>query len=254
MILTDTHIHLYAEEFDPDRESLVDSALDAGVTRFFMPNIDRESVLPMLRVRDQWPDHCFPMMGIHPCSVKDDYVKELAFAEAEIAKGGHCAVGEIGMDLHWDKTFAEQQKDAFRIQCQWAVDLGLPVVIHCRESYDEIMDVLRRLERKPKGIFHCFTGNAEQAKEITDMGFYLGIGGVLTYKNSGLAAVLPSAERNRLLLETDGPYLAPVPFRGKRNEPSYILQTAQRMGDVLEVSLQEIASVTTVNSQNIFGI
>jgi TatD DNase family protein len=255
MILTDTHTHLYAGEFDSDRASVIRSAISSGITRFFLPNIDSASVLPMLKVCEEFPQNCFPMMGLHPCSVKDNYTEELEIMRSLLSVERVYAVGEIGIDLYWDKSTLGKQKEAFRIQVEWAMEMDLPIVIHSREAFGEIYSIVSEYCRKGnlRGIFHCFSGSAEEAGKITDLGFYLGIGGVLTYKNSGLDKVIKETDLKHLVLETDSPYLAPVPFRGKRNESSYILHIARKLAEIKEASLVEIAEVTTGNSRKIFG-
>ncbi len=251
---TDTHSHIYSEEFKNDREDMLRRSQDAGVGAIYMPNVDHTSIDSMLEVESRHPATCFSMMGLHPCSVKKDFEKELYLVEQWLSKRKFSAVGEMGTDLYWDKTFWEQQKEAFMIQVAWAKKYRLPIVIHCRESIDQTIDLLEPLaDKNLTGIFHCFGGSAEQAKKIIAMNFYLGIGGVVTFKNGGLDKVLPEIGKERLVLETDSPYLAPVPHRGKRNEPSYIPLIATRTAELLQVSLEELKSTTDANVKKIFG-
>ncbi len=255
MQITDTHIHLYAEEFQSDRNMLIQSAINQGVNRFFIPNIDSSSVDGMHRVCDNFPAHCFPMMGLHPCSVKGNYREELKKIESEIAKRKYFAVGETGIDLYWDKTFYKEQEDAFLIQCRWASELNLPLVIHSRESLDEIIRLMQKNSgMQRKGIFHCFSGTIQQAREIIALGFYLGIGGVVTFKNSGLDKVISELDLSKIVLETDAPYLAPVPFRGKRNEPGYILNVLNKVAALKNISPGSVAEITSLNAMSIFQI
>ncbi|MFM2135996.1 MAG: hypothetical protein RL021_1396 [Bacteroidota bacterium] len=253
-MLTDTHIHLYAEEYDPVRDQLLKDAAAAGVNRFFLPNIDRESIPLMLSLEQRYPASCFPMMGLHPCYVKENWENELALVEEWWSKRDFCAVGEIGIDLYWDKTFLEEQKEVFRRQILLANSRKRPVVIHCRQSFDEVVSVLRETPKSnPQGIFHCFSGTAEQAREVIGMGFLLGIGGVVTYPKSGMDAVVREIPLEHLVLETDAPYLAPVPHRGKRNLPAYLRLVAEKVADLKNLPLEEVARVTTENSHQLFG-
>ena len=234
MVLTDTHTHLYATQLQPDLDEVIQRALDHGVERFFLPNIDKDSIGPMMDLVQRDPNRFFPMMGLHPCSVNAQYKEELKRVKTLLDKGGFCAVGEIGIDLYWDKTFVAEQTGAFATQVNWAKELGLPIVIHARESFDEIFAVVDQLnDDRLTGIFHCFTGTLEQAEKIIAYGgFKLGIGGVLTFKKAGLDKTLKDIDLRHLVLETDSPYLAPTPFRGKRNESSYLLHVAQKLADV----------------------
>jgi TatD DNase family protein len=258
MTFVDTHTHLYAEEFDKDRAQMLESAIRQGVQKFFLPNIDSGSKDIMHDLVNKFPLHCFAMMGLHPCSVNESVKEELALVKSSFDSFKYCAVGEIGMDLYWDKSFVEQQKMAFRTQIEWAIDLNLPISIHCREAFDEIYEIL--LEYcKPKttnmlhGIFHCFSGNLEQAHKIIDLGFYLGIGGVVTFKNSGLDKVVENLDLDKIVLETDSPYLAPVPHRGKRNESAYITLIAQKIAEIKNCPLEKVAEQTTQNAKIVFG-
>jgi TatD DNase family protein len=250
----DTHAHIYSEDFDSDRAEAIARALEAGVQRLYMPNVDHASIDGMLALEMKYPEHCFPMMGLHPCSVKADFEKELYQVETWLAKRPFAAVGEMGTDLYWDKTFWEQQQEAFRIQVGWARQYKLPLVIHCRESMDETIRMIEELQDGTlRGIFHCFTGNRQQAERIIKAGFLLGIGGVSTFKKGGLDLVLPDTALDALVLETDSPYLAPVPHRGKRNEPSYIPIIAQRVADLLQRDLADVQKITTHNALKLFS-
>lgn len=254
MIFTDTHTHLYAEEFTSDRDLLIREAMDNGVQRFFLPNIDSAFVDSMLELEKKYPQHCFPMMGLHPCSVKENWKEELSLVEKYLGERKFAAVGEIGIDLYWDKTFVKEQEEVFRKQIEFANQYKLPIAIHSRESFEEICKILLETKKEnPAGIFHCFTGNIDQAKRAIDLGFYLGIGGVVTFKNSGLDKVVAEIDLKHIVLETDAPYLAPVPFRGKRNLPSYILKVAEKIAEIKNCSIEEVAEVTTENSKQIFG-
>ena len=254
MEFVDTHAHLYAKQFDADRDEMLQRAIDEGVQRFYLPNIDSSSIEGMLALEAQYPEHCFAMMGLHPCSVKQNYKEELALVEKWLGERSFCAVGEIGIDLYWDKSFLEQQKEAFRTQINWAKDLDIPIVIHARDATAEILEIVKEeKDERLRGIFHCFGGSLEEARQIIDLGFLMGIGGVLTYKKSGLDKVLPEIPLEYLVLETDATYLAPVPKRGKRNESSYVMHVAKKMADVKQVDLKEIARITTLNALRLFG-
>lgn len=256
MTYTDTHTHIYSEKFKEDQDEMINRAIASGVTRMFMPNIDLDSVEEMHQLAQKYPINCFPMMGLHPCDVKEDVDAVLAEMRKLLEEHNYVAVGEIGIDLYWDKTFQKEQERAFRTQIEWAKELNLPIVIHCREAFDEILSILDELnDDRLKGIFHCFTGSLEQAKHVLNYGdFYLGIGGVVTFKKSGLDKVVQSLSLSDIVLETDAPYLSPAPFRGKRNEPSYIPHIAEKVADLLKTTVKEVAEVTTRNSKNIFGL
>ncbi len=255
MILTDTHTHLYYET-DPEKLSgLMQRSLDKGVSRLFLPNVDSKSIPLVFRLAEQYPENCYPMLGLHPCDVKENFREELALIYKEIPGRRIYAIGEIGIDLYWDKTTLAIQQEAFRTQINRAKQMNLPIVIHCREAFDEIFEILEELkDDKLRGIFHCFTGDAAQAEKVTRLGFYLGIGGVLTYKNSGLDKVVQGISLEHLVLETDSPYLTPVPFRGKQNESSYLVYVAQKLADLKQVPIEEVAEITTRNSERVFGI
>ena len=250
----DTHAHIYAEEFASDTAEMLARAQDEGIGKIFMPNIDHTSIDCMLKLEAK-NESCIAMMGLHPCYVKKDFEKELYLVESWLAKRKFAAVGEIGTDLYWDKTFWDQQKEAFAIQVNWAKQYSLPVIIHCRESLDVTIEMVEQLKSENlTGVFHCFGGSVEQAKRIIDLGFYLGIGGVATFKKGGLDAVLPDIPLTSIVLETDSPYLAPVPHRGKRNEPAYISFIGQRVSDIMKKPLEEIQQVTSANALKIFKI
>jgi TatD DNase family protein len=252
--LVDTHAHIYLDEFRDDRAEMMQRAHEKGIGRIYMPNVDHTSIDGMLELEAQYPERCFAMMGLHPCYIKADFQKELYLVEEWVAKRKFAAVGEIGTDLYWDKTFWEQQKEAFKVQVNLAKKYSLPVVIHCRESIDETIALVEELrDDSLTGIFHCFSGNADQAKRIISMNFYLGIGGVATFKKGGLDLVLPEIPLERLVLETDSPYLAPVPYRGKRNEPAYIALVATRVSELMRISEQEVIQTTTANALKIFS-
>lgn len=229
--------------------------LDNQVSRLFLPNVDSESIPMVFRLAERYPEHCFPMLGLHPCDVKDNFKEELNIISQEIERRKIYAIGEIGIDLYWDKSTLAIQQEAFRIQIGWAKQLDLPIVIHCREAFDQIFEILEELKDPMlRGIFHCFTGSLEQAKKVIDLGFFLGIGGVLTYKNSGLDKVVQEIDLKHIVLETDSPYLTPVPYRGKPNESSYLIHIAQKLADIKQVSLEKIAKISTENSMKVFGI
>ena len=255
MFLTDTHTHLYSSEFETDRKQVVERAIAAGVKKLFLPNIDSSSISGMLSVCNDFPENCFAMMGLHPTSVKENYEEELAVVKDWLGKHKFCAIGEIGIDLYWDKTFLTQQLLAFETQIKWANEFSLPIVIHSRNSFNEIVEVLQKNKKEnPHGIFHCFSGSKEQAEKAISLGFKLGIGGVLTYKNSGLAQAIADIDLKHLVLETDSPYLTPVPHRGKRNESGYITLVAQKLAEIKNISVDEVAEITTANAKEVFGI
>lgn len=254
MIFSDTHTHIYDERLVADAGQ-IQRAIDAGVTRMYMPNCDSGTIDGMLQLADQWPANCLPMMGLHPCYVKENYKEELEIVTDWLAKRKFHAVGEIGLDYYWDMTFKEQQHAAFEVQIDLALQYDLPIVIHSRESTQDCIDVVRKKQNgKLKGIFHCFSGTLEEAKQITALGFYLGIGGVVTYKKSTLPDVVREIALEHIVLETDAPYLAPVPYRGKRNESSYIPVIAAAIAEVKTIPIEEVAAVTTANSEKIFII
>jgi len=253
MNLIDTHAHIYSAKFDSDRDQVIEEIRAAGVSRIYMPNVDVETIDRMLDCESRYGNLCVPMMGLHPCDVKEDFERQLQVMEEWLNKREFAAVGEIGTDLYWDKTTFEIQKEALRIQVGWAIEKELPIVLHCRESIDQTIELIEKAhDGKLSGIFHCFTGTLDQANRIIQMGFLLGIGGVVTYKNGGLDQVIPYIGLENLVLETDAPYLAPVPHRGKRNTPAYLPEIAKRVGDLKETSLEKVAEVTTANALNLF--
>ena len=253
MVFTDTHCHLYLDAFDNDREQVVHKAIDQNVNYMLLPNIDSQSVEPMLKLNKSFPEHCFPMMGLHPTSVKENYKEELEIVTGWHEKKKFIAVGEIGIDLYWDQSFRKQQEEAFRFQIDLAIKKEIPIVIHSRESIDLILSILNDYkETGLRGVFHCFTGTSEQAEQAIALGFYLGIGGVLTFKNSGLDNVVTGIDMKSLLLETDSPFLAPAPYRGKRNESQYINLIASKLSQVKNISRKEIAEITTRNANHLF--
>lgn len=255
MILTDTHTHLYSKEFDAERTILIQKAIDSGITRMFMPNVDSDSIPGMFLVEKQFPENCFAMMGLHPCSVAANYQQELQVVENWLSQRKFVAIGEIGIDLYWDKTFIAQQQEAFRMQIQLAKKYDLPYVIHARNSFDEVMEIVTEFKNDPlRAIFHCFSGTVAQAEEVVAMkNFKLGIGGVVTFKNSGLDKVVEAIDLKNLVLETDAPYLAPVPFRGKTNHPEYLVLIAKKIAEIKNISLEEVVEVTTQNSIDVFN-
>ena len=254
MIFTDTHTHLYSEEFSEDRDIIIQRAFDAGVSRLFIPSIDSSYTQKMYNLEAQYPENVFLMMGLHPCYVKENYLKELAHVETELSKRKFAAIGEIGIDLFWDKTFLKQQQEVFIRQIQLAKHNKLPINIHCRDAFDEVFEILEQ-EKSPElwGIFHCFTGDFNQANQAISCGMKLGIGGVATFKNGKIDQFLKEIDIKNIVLETDAPYLAPVPFRGKRNESSYVKLVAEKLSEIYNLPLEEIAAITTQNSKNVFG-
>jgi len=255
MMLTDTHTHLYAEQFDEDRDQVIHKAIDSGINRFFIPAIDSTYYQKMFALEAAFPDHVFLMAGLHPTHVNADFKKELDIVKKQLNSHKFYAVGEIGMDLYWDKSFIKEQQEAFLMQISWAKEMALPIVIHCRDAFNEIFEVLDKVnDDRLFGIFHCFTGNQQQAKQIINYGFKLGIGGVVTFKNGGIDKFLSEIPLEHIVLETDSPYLAPTPFRGKRNESSYLVNILNKLVTIYDMSPEEIARITTQNSQDVFGI
>lgn len=254
MILIDTHCHLYSTEFGTESQEIINRARSVGVEKFYLPAIDSEVIDAMLSLEAANPGVCYAMMGLHPCSVNDRVTDELNLVKEWLNKRSFVAVGEIGLDFYWDKTYAEQQRMAFVLQMEWALERNLPIVIHTRNAMQETIDLVKPFAAKGlKGIFHCFSGSYESAKQIVGMDFMLGIGGVLTYKNAGLPEALDKIGLEHMVLETDAPYLSPVPYRGKRNESSYMIEVAKKLAEVKKVTLEEIATITTANAQKIFG-
>ncbi|WP_435414478.1 TatD family hydrolase [Polaribacter aestuariivivens] len=253
-MITDTHTHLYSNQFDKDRETMMERAKEAGISRFFIPAIDSSYTQRMLDLEEKYPYDVYLMMGLHPTSVKDNYLDELAHVREWIDKKDFYAIGEIGIDLYWDKSFLTQQQEAFRTQIQWAKEKKLPIVIHCRDAFDEIFEVLETEKSNDLyGIFHCFTGTKEQAEKAISYNMKLGIGGVATFKNGKIDKFLHEIDLQHIVLETDAPYLAPTPYRGKRNESAYITNVIEKLVDIYGISFKEIAEITTQNSKAVFG-
>ena len=254
-MITDTHTHLYSEQFDKDRDAMIQRAKDAGVQRFFIPAIDSSYTERMFSLKENYPSEVFLMMGLHPTSVKENFKSELQHVKDCIDKKSFVAIGEIGIDLYWDKTFLAEQQEAFKLQIQWAKQKNIPIVIHCRDAFDEIFEILdQEKAANLRGIFHCFTGTLEQAKKAISYNMKLGIGGVATFKNGKIDTFLSQIPLQHIVLETDAPYLAPVPFRGKRNESSYITHVIEKLATIYEVSFHDIAKITTENSKEVFEI
>ena len=255
MYLIDTHTHIYDKEFDSDRTEVVQRALDAGVGMMLLPNVDVSTMAPMAETFAQFPDCCRMMMGLQPEEVRDDYKKVLSKAENELGRAIYIGVGEIGLDFYWDSTFAQQQIDAFETQLDWAKQLHLPLSIHCRNAFEQMRAILeKKQDGGLLGVMHCFTGTLEEAKAYLDLGFHLGLGGVTTYKNCGVKDFLGELPLERLVLETDAPYLSPVPHRGKRNEPAFLVATATKIAEILNLTLEDLANITTNNAKTIFKI
>lgn len=255
MRLIDTHCHLYVSDFESDIQEVIGRAAAEGVTQMYLPAIDSTELGRLLDLESAFPGQCIAMMGLHPCSIKENYEEELKVVSDQLAARKFVAIGETGLDFYWDLSFVEQQYEGFRRQIRWAAELGLPIIIHSRNSLDECIQVIRELQDgRLGGIFHCFGGTVEQARQIMDLGFYMGIGGVLTYKNSGLVNVVRDIPLESLVLETDAPYLTPVPFRGKRNESSYLKYIVQKLAEAKETDVEDLAAATTANAQRIFGL
>ncbi len=254
-MIIDTHCHLYLDEFKQDINEVINRAVAEGVKKFYLPAIDSAEIDNMLLLEEKFPGKCIAMMGLHPCSVKENYLDELSIAREWLSKRKFAAVGEIGLDFYWDRAFTEQQYESFRMQIEWSIQYKLPIVIHTRDAMQETIDVVKEYVPKGvRGIFHCFGGSYQNAKEILDMGFYLGIGGVLTYKKSGLEEVLEKIDLKHMVLETDSPYLTPVPFRGKRNESSYLKYVIEKLAGIKNISKEEAGNITSSNAQKIFGL
>ncbi|WP_153445617.1 TatD family hydrolase [Vibrio algicola] len=253
--MIDSHAHIYATEFDDDRDQVVQRALAVGINKILLPNIDLDSIAPMLATQARYPDICHSMMGLHPCYVNDNIEQDLAVIRQWFNQHQFIAVGEIGIDLYWDKTYQQQQELAFRTQLQWAKELNLPVVIHTRDSIDQTLEILQQeQDGSLRGVFHCFGGTIEQANAINQLGFHLGLGGVSTFKNGGMDKVIPHLDLDFVILETDCPYLAPTPHRGKRNEPSFMALVAQRIADLREISVEQVSAITRLNTQQLFNL
>ena len=254
-MIIDTHTHLYLKNFSEDIDEVMKRATDEGVRKFYLPAIDSSEIENLLSLEKKYPGVCCAMMGLHPCSVKENYKQELGLVYAWLQKRKFAAVGETGLDFYWDKTFTDQQYESFHQQIKWALQFDVPVVLHTREAMQQSIDVIKEYAGKNlRGIFHCFSGTLQNALDIIDTGFYLGIGGVITYKNAGLAEVIKEIDIKHIVLETDAPYLTPVPFRGKRNESSYIKYVVQKIADIKNISVEEVASITSQNAEEIFNV
>lgn len=253
MYLVDTHTHVYDHQFSLDRNEAMKRALDAGVGMMLLPNVDASTIAPMLELHEQYPDCTRVMMGLQPEEVKEDYKEVLSMMEKELERGIYIGVGEVGLDFYWDVTFERQQLDALEIQLDWSKQLGLPLSIHCRNAFDKMVKILdKKQDGGLRGIMHCFTGTEEEAIVYLELGFHLGLGGVTTYKNCGVKDYLPNLPLDRIVLETDAPYLAPVPCRGKRNEPSFLVHTAKCIAEILQMPLEDFAAATTSNVKDLF--
>ncbi len=253
--MIDTHSHIYGEEFDEDREEVMKRAIDAGVEKVLLCNVDLETVARMKKMHEEKPDFTEMAMGLHPTEIKEVWKSDLKKIGDELFSGGYKAIGEIGMDLYWDKTFEREQREVLREQMAWARELDMPVVLHIRKAYAEVFEEFKYIGLQEwRGVFHCFGGGIEEARKAVEMGFMLGIGGVLTYKNSGLGEIVKEIGVEHLLLETDAPYLAPVPYRGKRNEPAFMASVRNKIGEILDRSAREIDEITTVNARKTFGL
>ena len=254
-MLIDTHSHIYSEDFSHDFDDVIQNAYNNNVKKIILPNIDSGSAKHLIDVSNSYPHLCYPLMGLHPTSVDEDYKQELESVEYWLDKYKFYGVGEIGIDLYWSQTFLKQQEDAFRFQVQLAKKRNLPIVIHVRNSFKEVYKIVKEeQDGRLKGIFHCFTGSEKEARKVIDLGFLLGIGGVVTFKNSNLGEVISNFDLSNLVLETDSPYLAPVPKRGRRNESSYLVYVAQKVAEIFDVPVEKVAEITTENARNLFGI
>jgi len=255
MHFIDTHAHVYAAELTSDLDLVMKNALAIGINKIIMPAIDSSSLDAMLKVEQQFPENCIAMMGLHPCYVKENYKEELKLVEEWIGKRKFIAIGEIGLDFYWDKTFTKEQHIVFETQMQWALDLNVPIAIHTRNAMGETIEAVKPFAKKGlRGVFHCFSGSKESAEQIISMGFHLGLGGVLTYKNAGVAEAVKDIPMEYFVLETDAPYLAPVPYRGKTNEPAFMLEVAKKLAEIKSLPLHEIATITTSNAEKLFGL
>lgn len=255
MNLIDTHTHMFSSQFDEDREQIVKECIESGIETLLLPNINSETIDAMWSLCDLFPKNCFPMIGLHPCDVKEDYQQELEIVLQELKNRKYVAVGEIGIDLHWDKTTVDIQKNAFNQQIKWAIEFDLPIAIHIRESFEEVFEVLEQnIHPKLRGVFHCFTGTLEQAQKAISMGFMLGVGGVVTFKNSGVDKVLENIDLKHLVLETDSPYLAPSPLRGKRNDSRNLQLICDKLAQLNDLESSEVARITSKNAQTLFNL
>jgi TatD DNase family protein len=255
MRFIDTHAHIYDESILPEIDTILNNARAEGIDKILMPGIDSTCINDMLLLETKFPSQCIAMMGLHPCYVKENYEQELAIVKEWLSKRKFVAIGEIGLDFYWDKTFTQHQYNAFEVQMQWAINYNTPIVIHTRNAMGETIEAVKPFAKKGlRGAFHCFSGSKESAQQIIDMGFYLGLGGVLTYKNAGVAEAIKDIPMEYLILETDAPYLPPVPYRGKRNEPAFMIEVAKKLAEIKQLPLHEIAEITTANAERLFGI
>ena len=253
--MIDTHSHIYQKEFDHDRKEVIANAQKVGVERAILANVDSQTIARLEKTQAEFPDFCVSAMGLHPTSVNENYLAELQTIKENLFAKNYCAVGEIGLDLYWDETFINQQVIAFEEQIRWALELDLPVIIHIRKAFAEVFQSLKKFGKNlPKGVFHCFSGGIEEAKKAVELGFLLGIGGVVTYKNANLPEIVKLVGVEKILLETDAPYLAPVPFRGKRNEPKYLTEISEKLSTVFSLSKEKVDEITTENAKKMFKI
>jgi TatD DNase family protein len=254
MTFIDTHTHLFLPEFENDLEQVIKRATNSGINKFVLPNVDLETMPQLKKTIEAYPLKCFPLYGLHPCSVNLDFIKDLDFLRTAIENDHPLGIGETGLDYYWDLTYKTKQIESFEIQINWAKELNLPIIIHVRNSYEDTIKIIEKHQDSSlRGIFHCFTGTEDEAKTITNLGFHLGIGGVVTFKNGGLDKALPNISPDFIVLETDSPYLAPVPFRGKRNESSYINYIADKLSSIYSIELDDIAAITSKNAESIFN-
>jgi len=254
-MLIDTHSHIYTEDFNHDIDEVMQRAYDNDVKKIILPNIDSGSIKRLLDLSDSYPHLCYPLMGLHPTSVSEDYKEELKAVEYWLEKRKFYGIGEIGIDLYWEQKFIKEQQEAFRYQIKLAKSVDLPIIIHVRNSFDEVLSIVKEeQDGNLKGIFHCFNGNLEEAQKVADLGFFIGIGGVITFKNSKLDEIIKSVDIKKLVLETDSPYLSPVPKRGRRNESAYLAFIAQKVAEIYDISVEEVAEITSANARQLFGI
>ena len=253
-MFVDTHSHIYSEEFSSDRNEVIERALNAGIKRIILPNIDSSTIKPMLDLANSSPYFFSPLIGLHPTSVKEDFRKELLIMEYWLSKRKFPGIGEIGIDLYWDKTFITEQIEAFKIQIGWAKKLNIPIVIHFRDSFHEVIEIIiQEKDESLRGVFHSFSGNIDQARQVIELGFKIGVGGIVTFTNSGMDAIIKEIDLKHIVLETDSPWLAPVPHRGHRNESAYITAIASKIASIHQTTIEEVARATTLNAQQLFG-
>lgn len=251
----DTHCHLFLPEFNTDRDEAIQRGINSNVKKFILPNVDTSTLEDLLSLTQKYPAYCYPLAGLHPSSVEEDYQSELRSIKEHLDKGKYFGIGEIGLDFYWDRTFEKEQIEAFKIQLEWALNMKLPAIIHIRESFEEVYNIIKEVGNgNLTGVFHCFTGSVDQAKKAIGLGFSLGIGGILTFKNAGLDKVLKDIPLEHLILETDSPYLAPDPKRGKRNEPAFLPYVAKKLAEIKNLDVHKIAEQTSINARRIFSI